>query len=1729
MNNKLNNNFSLRKLLLTALIAGPLATLPAPLWALPDSTSANLTTSSGVTVQPVGTTTLNITAPDKAVLTWQAFGSGTSLINTGDVLNYFLPSANASVLNSVSGGAQSIINGSIISNGNVYVLNPAGIVIGQTAQINTGGFYASTVAEPSGFFGINGTLSFAGTSTATVEVRGTGTTSGTDAATIQAVGTGNKIYLAGNAVDIQGGKFYGNLFVRSTSTANPLGGASTRIGNTGPVSVNLVGTPLVGGGLDIATGGGNVILTGAAAVAPAVNGGTLTVAPAVASTTGAILINTTGTTVNGNITQGTAAFTANTTGSNVTLNAGTGATSGNITLGAVDFLTVGATGNAIALTDTAGGITLAGTTANGNLSVTSAAGIAQTSGSTHAVTGNITLAPTAGNTVSFTGTGNLTFASIATTSTLTVVSSGDITLPNVTTTTTMSITSSGGKITAGNLTTTSTLTLSAPNAAAGNITANAIQGGTANITTAGNIAVTGQIRTTGGTSNITASTGNITAGSLTTSSTANLTASAGSITVGGVSNSSNPLTLNAANGTVTTGNIAGSNSLTISAGTIVTGNISTSSNTTLTASTGTITTGTITTSSTLSLSAPAAAGTITTGALTSSTTRTVTISSGGSVELKTTTAPVLAVTSSTGSITQAGVVTSTSSATLAAPLGDIILENVGNDFNTVVLTGGAGSTGIKVTDKNDIVLGTGTATLGATTIVAGAGIAAYTGGVPTVAIANNVITATATSTINTSAGGTVTGFTLTGASVGGAGYLAAPTVTLSAPPPGGVQATATATINTSTGVVTGFTITNSGSGYTTAPTVTLAAPTGTASTAVATLSPAGVVTGVTVTPGTAPFASAPAITFTPAVGGAGSGAIATASLTNNLLTAASIVPLQSGSITLGNAAIDTLSFGGTLSLSTTGIGGTNGVTNYSQITTAANNVRIFGAVSIKTNNTNATLGNNTFGNAANYSFGQVNGDVGTGTLSVFESQTINLGNVTAASLDARSLNANIVNTGKLAVTGNAIFAANSIFNPGDVTLTNSTNALSGTVLIGNAKDFTLVNTGATTVTAGTALVNGKAATGTTNVTVTGGALTLNTGVGGDYSTVGFSSNNSVTITDPNGVTIQNATNSGTGTVSVTAAGPIVLGSGIALGSTGGTFISSTGATASVTDSAPGIRIGGNVAIASDNSIAITNAGHSFGAVSLNTTGVNGATGTANITYTEGGSANLNVVRVNSTGNANVPAGSLTVVSSGGDVIQTAAGAAAGSTGTASSTFTAGGAINLPTVVLAGSGYISNNPPVVTITGGGAGVTTPATATATVNAVGQITGFTLTNPGVGYTANPTITIAAPSGGTVAVPSPVGATNTVSFTSTSGAVTLGNAGNQIVPAINVSAVGNSTLTQSTAQNLVLGNVAVSAGTFTAAANNAAAPTITQATGTTAKIFGASSFTSQGGKITLTNTGNNFGGVTASSTNAGAAPAGADIAITEAGTLNLVSINSGTAGKLAATSEKGAIIQTGTAGVIVGGTTALTAAADGVTLNIGTANVFGGNNGITVTTAGNVAIQDANATTTIAGGSTIGGSLTIKNTAGNGTIKDSPGALTVSGNVLFDTFTAGASTGTVNIGSSTASLGAVQFRSGTVTIVENATLNLAAGSVASGAVSLTSSGDIVTSGAGGGTFQSTLSLNATGSVTVTNPIFVQGVLTVRALKVIDLSALSKAGNLNSLDAVALPGYTTYKGPNP
>ena len=132
--------------------------------------------------------------------------------------------------------------------------------------------------------------------------------------------------------------------------------------------------------------------------------------------------------------------------------------------------------------------------------------------------------------------------------------------------------------------------------------------------------------------------------------------------------------------------------------------------------------------------------------------------------------------------------------------------------------------------------------------------------------------ATATALVS---GGSVQSITPTD---GGQGYQHPPTVILAAPQqPGGSQATADATIIN--GVVTAITIDDPGSGYTSAPLVTIVPPASVAQ-AVASFAD-GSINGLTITDPGSGYTFAPTITIT---GGGGSGAMATAVVTNGMVT-----------------------------------------------------------------------------------------------------------------------------------------------------------------------------------------------------------------------------------------------------------------------------------------------------------------------------------------------------------------------------------------------------------------------------------------------------------------------------------------------------------------------------------------------------------------------------------------------------------------------------------------------------------------------------------------------------------------------------------------------------------------------------------------------------------------------------------------------------------------------------
>ncbi|MEM1186275.1 MAG: filamentous hemagglutinin N-terminal domain-containing protein [Planctomycetota bacterium] len=79
-----------------------------------------------------------IRAADKTILEYSAFD-----IAAGDTVRFIQPNANARVLNRVTGSTASTIDGSLLSNGRVYLVNPNGVFLGGRAIVSTSGFVAA--------------------------------------------------------------------------------------------------------------------------------------------------------------------------------------------------------------------------------------------------------------------------------------------------------------------------------------------------------------------------------------------------------------------------------------------------------------------------------------------------------------------------------------------------------------------------------------------------------------------------------------------------------------------------------------------------------------------------------------------------------------------------------------------------------------------------------------------------------------------------------------------------------------------------------------------------------------------------------------------------------------------------------------------------------------------------------------------------------------------------------------------------------------------------------------------------------------------------------------------------------------------------------------------------------------------------------------------------------------------------------------------------------------------------------------------------------------------------------------------------------------------------------------------------------------------------------------------------------------------------------------------------
>ncbi|WP_051516968.1 filamentous hemagglutinin N-terminal domain-containing protein [Herbaspirillum sp. RV1423] len=102
-------------------------------------TNGQITAGSGSISQSGNAMTVN-QSTDRMAATWNTFNIGSNAS-----VNFVQPSSSSVALNRVTSGDASQIFGQLNANGQVYLINPSGILFGQGASVNVGGLVASTL------------------------------------------------------------------------------------------------------------------------------------------------------------------------------------------------------------------------------------------------------------------------------------------------------------------------------------------------------------------------------------------------------------------------------------------------------------------------------------------------------------------------------------------------------------------------------------------------------------------------------------------------------------------------------------------------------------------------------------------------------------------------------------------------------------------------------------------------------------------------------------------------------------------------------------------------------------------------------------------------------------------------------------------------------------------------------------------------------------------------------------------------------------------------------------------------------------------------------------------------------------------------------------------------------------------------------------------------------------------------------------------------------------------------------------------------------------------------------------------------------------------------------------------------------------------------------------------------------------------------------------------------
>jgi filamentous hemagglutinin family protein len=102
-------------------------------------TGGSVVAGSGNISQSGNAMTIN-QASNRLAIDWQSFSVG-----AGNTVNFVQPGASAVALNRVLGADVSSIQGAIKANGQVFLINPNGLLFSPTSQVDVGSLVASTL------------------------------------------------------------------------------------------------------------------------------------------------------------------------------------------------------------------------------------------------------------------------------------------------------------------------------------------------------------------------------------------------------------------------------------------------------------------------------------------------------------------------------------------------------------------------------------------------------------------------------------------------------------------------------------------------------------------------------------------------------------------------------------------------------------------------------------------------------------------------------------------------------------------------------------------------------------------------------------------------------------------------------------------------------------------------------------------------------------------------------------------------------------------------------------------------------------------------------------------------------------------------------------------------------------------------------------------------------------------------------------------------------------------------------------------------------------------------------------------------------------------------------------------------------------------------------------------------------------------------------------------------